>query len=200
LDVAVATSTTTPALGFTSAGNSTQYIDGAGDLNNFPVISVVHTPDVWALTTPQVISNSTVTYRSYFQGTKVIDGTTNTVLVNSGNGDNTIKVVDAGTYEISFNAYIETAYSIRQVIAGFVEVNSGLLDGSLMANYLRVTGTDQGGRSSVSNTCYAVLAANDLLKFAFQKVGTSNFTGMQSITIKEAISGIKSTFSVRRIA
>jgi hypothetical protein len=70
-----------------------------------------------------------------------------------------------------------------------------------MSNYLRITGDNQGGVSSVSNTFYCVLAANDILRFSFQQIGpSSGFTGMQDITIKDAISGLASAFSIRRIA
>ena len=41
LDVAVTDSTSTPALAFTFAGDSTEYIDGAGDLTTFPTIPTV---------------------------------------------------------------------------------------------------------------------------------------------------------------
>jgi hypothetical protein len=198
LDVTVTDDTTTPDVAFTFNGDATTYIQGNGVLNDFPVIPVVYTPDVWQLSNPQTISNSTTIYRSNFEDTRLISGTTASEKVSGVN--NQIKVTAAGTYEISFDACLQTAYSVRQIILGYVEINDGIAQGSGMSNYLRTTGDNQGGVSSVSNTFYCVLAANDILKFAFQQIGPATFTGMQSVTIKDAISGLASAFSIRRIA
>ena len=198
LDVTVTDDTTTPDVAFTFNGDATQYIRGNGVLNDFPVVPAVYTPDVYQLSNSQTIPNSTTKYRANFEGTKLISGTTNTEKVSGVN--NQIKVFAAGTYEISFDACLQTTYSIRQVILGYVEINDGIAQGSGMSNYLRTTGNNQGGVSSVSNTFYCVLAANDILRFSFQQIGPATFTGMQNITIKDAISGLASAFSIRRIA
>lgn len=51
LDVTVTNATTTPDLDFTWAGNSTQYIDGAGNLTTFPAIPTVPSNIVETITT-----------------------------------------------------------------------------------------------------------------------------------------------------
>jgi hypothetical protein len=198
LDVNVTNDTTTPDVAFTFNGDATTYIQGNGVLNDFPVVPVVYTPDVWQLSNSQTIPNSTTNYRANFENTRLISGTTASEKVSGVN--NQIKVTAAGTYEISFDACLQTTYSVRQVILGYVEINDGIAQGSGMSNYLRTTGNNQGGVSSVSNTFYCVLSANDILRFSFQQIGPATFTGMQSITIKDAISGLASAFSIRRIA
>tara|TARA_R110000824_G_scaffold217671_1_gene404123 strand:- start:28 stop:882 length:855 start_codon:yes stop_codon:yes gene_type:complete len=157
--------------------------------------STVYSPDIWEIVDSQTISNGTTIYRSEFNG-KLVEGTTNTT---AGDDDYKIKVVDAGVYEISYSATLQTTYSVRQVIAGYFELDDGVIAGSAMSNYLRTTGTNQGGVSSVSNSFYCTIAANQILRFAFRQIGPSNFTGMQNMAIIAPFSGMASTVSVRRI-
>ena len=115
----------------------------------------MYTPDVYPIKNMainaqnKVISLNAATY----------NGTTASTLYGAG-GSSYIDLPN-GQYMITFTAFLRTTASIRQIIGLYMTHMSDKIDGSAMANYLRVTGTNQGGWSSVTNTFFFNASGNN---------------------------------------
>jgi len=150
------------------------------------------TPKVFALNSPQTVSAQG--FIPTISSTTVLSGTTPVVL--NSEDPRSFTVTSAGIYQIVYTAYLKTTHSVRQVMAGYITVDDVAVDGSMMANYLRVTGTNQGGESTITCTCYASITTSDVVRFALVRADVN--TNPTGITIEERFS-IKNTISFMKI-
>ena len=137
-------------------------------------------------------------------GTQIIDGSTGATIPSPGGGD-TITATQNGVYEISYTMYIETSHSVRQIIGVYVEKTpSGSqpsqLAGSFSSVYMRVGGSNQGFAGTITNTFYAVLAANDAIKIRMGRTDSNTAPTGISIQVPDyPTTGVKHVISLRKI-
>ena len=98
-----------------------------------------------------------------------------TQILTAGNVTRTaqtqMEVQTDGQYAVNFTFYLRTDYSVRQTMGAYLEVErivSGetayiVVPGSLAATYTRITGTNPGDQSSVTNSFFCDLKADDVL-------------------------------------
>ena len=163
--------------------------------------STVYTPDVFEITTNQSItSQGTLLSMS---GTQIIDGSTGATIPSGGG--NTITATQNGVYEISYTMYLETTHNVRQIIGAYIEKTpSGSqpsqLAGSFSSVYMRVGGSNQGFAGTITNTFYAVLAANDAIKIRMGRTDSNTSPTGISIQVPDyPTSGVKHVISLRKI-
>ena len=99
-----------------------------------------------------------------------------TQILTAGNVTRTsgtqMEVQTEGQYAVNFGFYLRTDYSVRQVMGAYLErarVVGGetvytVIPGSLAATYTRITGTNPGDQSSVTNSFFCDLQADDVLR------------------------------------
>tara|TARA_R110002095_G_scaffold142743_1_gene123600 strand:- start:104 stop:613 length:510 start_codon:yes stop_codon:yes gene_type:complete len=98
-----------------------------------------------------------------------------TQILTAGNVTRTagtqMEVQTDGQYAVNFTFYLRTDYSVRQTMGAYLEVErivSGetrfiVIPGSLAATYTRIAGTNPGDQSSVTNSFFCDLKADDVL-------------------------------------
>jgi len=185
-----------------SAGSSGQVLSSTATGTDWVAAgSTVYTPDVFEITTNQSItSQGTLLSMS---GTQIIDGSTGATIPSGGG--NTITATQNGVYEISYTMYLETTHNARQIIGAYIEKTpSGSqpsqLAGSFSSVYMRVGGSNQGFAGTITNTFYAVLAANDAIKIRMGRTDSNvSPTGISIQVPDYPTSGVKHVISLRKI-
>ena len=185
-----------------SAGSSGQVLSSTATGTDWVAAgATVYTPDVFEITTNQSItSQGTLLSMS---GTQIIDGSTGATIPSGGG--NTITATQNGVYEISYTMYLETTHNVRQIIGAYIEKTpSGSqpsqLAGSFSSVYMRVGGSNQGFAGTITNTFYAVLAANDAIKIRMGRTDSNTSPTGISIQVPDyPTSGVKHVISLRKI-
>jgi hypothetical protein len=135
--------------------------------------------------------------------TLLISGSTGVTIAT---GQNTaLTASESGVYEISYTIYLKTAHTARQVIGAYVERQAGgnvaMLAGSFSSVYMRIGGSNQGGEGTITNTFYAVIAANDVFRFRTGRADAAS-TAPVGVSIADPAwpgSTVKHTISFRKI-
>jgi len=178
------------------SGNVSQWTNDAGYLTSAPG-GTIYTPDIWAIDPGFYNQNAQVLQcnsQQFFTGT-----------TNSGpNGGlaGALLINDVGMYEITYQAAanVSSGVGTRQVPALYITESppggpEANIPGSLMANYLRLPGSNQGGFTSFSNTCYFNVTQQQTT-FALKIVWLDGSN--RNVNIYDANS-VPSTISIKRI-
>jgi hypothetical protein len=178
------------------SGNVSQWTNDAGYLTSAPG-GTIYTPDIWGIDPGFYNQNAQVVQcnsQQFFTGT-----------TNSGpNGalPGSLIINDVGMYEITYQAAanVSSGVSSRQVPALYITESppggpEQNIPGSLMANYLRLPGSNQGGFTSFSNTCYFDVTQQQTT-FALKIVWLDGTN--RNVNIYDANS-VPSTISIKRI-
>ena len=178
------------------SGNVSQWTNDAGYLTSAPG-GTIYTPDIWGIDP-----------NFYNQNAQVVQCNSQQFFVGSSNtGPNgalpgSLIINDVGMYEITYQAaaFVSSGVSTRQVPALYVTESppggpEQNIPGSLMANYLRLPGNNQGGFTSYSNTCYFDVTQQQTT-FALKIVWLDGSN--RNVNIYDANS-VPSTISIRRI-
>ena len=137
----------------TDAANKV-YVDNA--IAGVPQVTI-YTPDIWGIDSGNLYTSNAQVVQC--NNTQIFTGTSNTG-PNGALGGSLI-INDVGMYEITYQAaaQVPNGVTTRQVPALYITESppggpEQNIPGSLMANYLRLPGSNQGGFTSFSNTCY----------------------------------------------
>ena len=151
------------------------------------------TPDVWQVNTADDLSTDDQTL--ICDTVQITNGTTNTTAAGGNAGE--IRIVDAGTYEITYSVGIKvpTGIATRQVVAMYVGAAGTPIPGSLNSTYLRLPGSNQGGFTSLFNSSYITVSANTDISLIIGWLDGTN----KSVDIYEPAS-VQNAISIRRIA
>jgi hypothetical protein len=173
------------------AGSDSEYIQGNGELASFPQQVATYTPDIWQV---NAISNVTSARVLVADTVRIVNGTTNTS--NAGSVAGTIRIVDAGTYQITYAVQIRTGSGIttRQVLILYINAGGTPIPGSTNSTYLRLLGANQGGYAGMFNSSYATVSANTDIELYLDWLDGNN----KKIDVYNAES-IQNTISILRI-
>ena len=157
---------------------------------------VVFRPDIWQVNTGTFTAANTVTCDT----TVVYDGNSSTTAAGAGAGE--IRIVDEGLYEITYSVAIKvgsTSITTRQnpalyLTAHPVDGTEIKIPGSLNSVYLRLPNNNQGGYTSLSNTCYYEVSANTDIALKLDWLNGDQ----KSVQIYEPLS-IQNTISIKKI-
>ena len=187
------------------SANQVLVTDGSGALSfaNASSGSTVYTPSVFEIDNQAITSGQG--RANNMQQTLLISGSTGVTIAT---GQNTaLTASESGVYEISYTIYLKTTNtSNRQIIGAYVERqpsggSTGQLAGSFSAVYMRLGGSNQGGEGTITNTFYAVIAANDVFRFRTGRADAAS-TAPVGVSIADPAwpgSTVKHTISFRKI-
>jgi hypothetical protein len=137
-------------------GNVSQWTNDAGYLTSAPG-GTIYTPDIWGIDPGNLYTANAQVVQC--NNTQFFVGTSNTG--PNGALPGALLINDVGMYEITYQAAAQVPGGVttRQVPALYITESppggpESNIPGSLMANYLRLPGNNQGGFTSFSNTCY----------------------------------------------
>ena len=163
--------------------------------------STVYTPSVFEIKNSAI--TATQTRAAHMEQTLLITGSTG-VTIASGQFI-ALTASQAGVYEISYTIYLKTTHTVRQVIGAYVERqpsggSTSQLAGSFSSVYMRIGGSNQGGEGTITNTFYAVIAANDVFRFRTGRADVNTApVGVSIATPTWPGSTVKHTISFRKI-
>jgi len=146
--------------------------------------STVFTPSIFQIQNANNINSQG--RATTMNNTMLMTGSTGVTIPGSGGTD--VTATKAGVYEISFNIYVETSHTVRQIIGAYVGKQTGentevILDGSLSTVYMRVGGSNQGGEGSITNTFYADVSVGDVFRFRTCRADANSTTPPVGINI-----------------
>ena len=178
------------------SGNVSQWTNDAGYLTSAPG-GTIYTPDIWGIDPNLYTANAQVVQCNNQQ---FFTGTSNTG--PNGALPGALLINDIGMYEITYQAAAQVPGGVttRQVPALYITESppggpEQNIPGSLMANYLRLPGNNQGGFTSFSNTCYFDVTQSQTT-FALKIVWLDGTN--QQVDIFDA-NNVPSTISIKRI-